>query len=49
MDNKKKKRSNRTSSYAEFKCEVRDKGIDWPINLKDVPKFAKMNGYVLFH
>nr|CAH7717107.1 unnamed protein product [Callosobruchus chinensis] len=35
--------SNRTSSYPHFSRILKYDGIDFPISLKDIPKFEKMN------
>lgn len=38
-----KKNTNRTSSYPDYKKILNLKGIQFPISLKQIPKFEKMN------
>lgn len=42
-----KKHPNRVSNYKPFKDELKFEGIDFPVRIKDIPKFEKQNGLAI--
>ena len=39
--------ASRITYYKQFESEINDVGIDWPITLKQIPKFEKLNRLVI--